>query len=183
MANQLTRYATVATVDTAGEGYFLGFYVHATATSGAVVVVADDIRATQFVLPFRATVNRILTEVTFAGGASSLYGVGIYNADGQTLLAETGALDANTIAKNETTITQITFEPGVYWFAWASDSGTLKMRGGSTAMSNTLLQFATSKRSVVAGNSPVSPGVLNASLGALTGASPTAPPLGLFYKE
>jgi len=173
----------IATVDTAGEGYFLAFYVHATATATGVIVAADDVRASQFVLPFRAVINRILTDVTTGGGASSLYGVGIYSADGQTLLTETGALDADTVARNETTVTEVTFEPGVYWFAWTSDSGTLQMRRGSTAMSNSLLSFASSKRSVLAGNSPISPGVLPASLGALTTGTTTSPPLAFFFKE
>ena len=173
---------SVATVDTAGEGYFLPYWIHGTSTSSGVIVVADDVRAAQFILPFRATANRILTEVVTVGGAGKLYGVGIYDIN-KNLLTETGALDANTVQFNETTITQITFEPGVYWFAWTSDSGTVQLRNGTAGNSASALNAMSTKRSAIAGNSPISPGVLPAALGTTTTASTSSPPIAPMYIE
>lgn len=184
MAGRLPRVTgATGSVDTAGEGYFFAVFINSIAAATQVLVNTEEVRATQFVLPFRATSNRIVTEVTTTGGSGKKYGVGLYNADGTTLLTETGALDANSATTNITTITQITFEPGVYWFAWTSDSTTVKLRGAATNWGGLMLDSLTTKRSVVAGNSPSPAGVLPSSLGTTTTESATVPPFAVFTLE
>ena len=92
MANQLTRYATVATVDTAAQGYFVGLEVFAgEGSSGTILIGVNETRVYQFVLPFRAVVRNITTEVTTGGAAGKKYGAGLYDASKNRLL-HTGAL-------------------------------------------------------------------------------------------
>ena len=184
MAGRLPRVTgAVGSVDTAGQGYFFAVFISPTSASTQLLIATEEVRAVQFVLPFRATVNRIVTEVTTTGGSGKKYGLGLYSADGQTLLTETGALDANSATTNITTITQITFEPGVYWFAWTSDSTTVKLRGGAVTSGVLILDTLTTKRSVVAGNSPSPAGVLPSSLGTMTTGSSTVPPFAVFTLE
>ncbi len=128
MANQLTRYATVATVDTAGEGYFFGVSIEASDFGvGTIISGVDQCRAYQFVLPFRTVVRKITSEITTGGGASKKYGVGLFDVNGDLIL-ETGALDANTTQILTTSITAVTLEPGIYWLGQTSDSATTAMR-------------------------------------------------------
>ncbi len=179
MANQLTRYATVATVDTAGEGLFYAVTIHAPRPGVNTVGTIDQVRVHQFVLPFRATINRIMTEVTTGGGAGKKYGVGLYDV-AKNLLVETGALDANTVQANETTVTQITFEPGVYWIASTSDSASTQLR---IANSETVFKhLMTTVRMGTAANAAGSPGVLPSTLGAIS-TGQKEPPLCAFYLE
>ena len=172
MANQLTRYATVATVDTADQGYFFGVFIqHPTnVSSGATFVsVADQVDVFQFVLPFRVVVGNIVTEITGAGGAGKKYSVGLYSADGNTLLVHTGALAADATGILKTAISPtVTLEPGVYFFAQTTDDGaTTATRINVDAFAFDLLNEGSSTRFGNAANTS-SAGVLPATLGTIT---------------
>ncbi len=179
MANQLTRYATVATVDTAGEGYFIGVGIYAPASltgTGTIVSANDEVQVFQFVLPFRVVVRNIVTSVVTQAGAGKKYGVGLYDVD-KNLVLETGAIagDGGTV-KNKTSITAVTLEPGVYYHAQTTDdAATLKMLGYSfSAAPQDVLNEQTEKRWAKATNT-ASAGVLPATLGDLTNVATRSP--------
>ena len=180
MPGRLPRLpGVVASVDTAGEGYFFGATVHGTRqVVGTIVGTIDNCRAWQFVLPFRATINRIQTEVTTGGGAGKKYGAGLYDS-AKNLVVETGALDANTTQVNITTVTEFTVEPGVYWVAGTSDSTTTQLRRFD--FETTALNVATTPRAGIAANGG-SAGVMPSTLGNISSAQ-SPPPIVLFYKE
>ena len=169
MANQLTRYATVATVDTAGEGFFFGGIVYAKGSnissafnSGANVVVTD-----QFVLPFRATVRKIVFEVTTLS-VGAFASVGLYSADGNTLLVHTGAVSTTTTGNKSTTLgTPVTLEPGIYVLARTYSDGTIVCRGFTTSGTTRGFLNQNANRVGDAANASSS-GVLPATLGAIT---------------
>lgn len=180
MAGRLPRLpGVVATVATAGEGYFFGYTIAAPVKAvGTLVAAVDRVMAYQFVLPFRAIINRILTEVTTVGGAGKLYSVGLYDSS-KNLLVHTGALDANTVQKNETSVTLITLEPGIYWFAQTADTTTVQARATTTDVS--FPASATTVRHGRAANAS-STGVLPATLGAVS-FDLVAATLAMFYRE
>ena len=168
MANQLTRYATVASVDTAGQGYFFGYSVYTMAGStGPLVNTIDKLRVFSFVLPFRAVVGNIATEVTTGGGPGKKYGVGLYDTN-KNLILETGALDANTTQVNSTSITSVTLEPGHYYLAQTSDSTSTATRIIADPGANKALINVDVAQIGVAANSAGAPGVLPATLGTIT---------------
>ena len=177
-----TEKSDVANVHVAGEGSFFGVSIHPEATTGGVVsTVIDEVRVTQFVLPIRATVNRIATELVVVGGASTLYGVALYDR-GKNLLLETGALDANTTQFLETTITPISLLPGIYWLAATSDSTTAQLKALNIANILTFHRDTTTRRAGTAANAAPTPGTFPATLGTIaTGV--LNPPAALFYPE
>ena len=169
MANQLTRYATVATVDTADQGYFCGGVVYIFALGAQEPVdIADQVRVHAFVLPFRATVTKVVTETTILE-ASSLYSVGIYNADGTTLLIDSGTFNGASTGIKQNTITAVTLEPGPYLFAQtANTTTTLVVRIFSIGSTIGALLNGTGITSVATCANSSSAGVLPATTGALT---------------
>ncbi|KKK57909.1 hypothetical protein LCGC14_1802000 [marine sediment metagenome] len=184
MANQLTRYATVATVGTVGEGHFFGGIALGARTTGAGVLVGvvDRVQVLQFVLPFRASFNRVVTRLLTAGGAGKLYGVALYDVD-KNLIVESGALDANAVATNNTTITLTQLEPGIYWFAHTSDSATTKCTAFDLVQLPSLLTGIDSPRMGLAANAASTPGTFPATLGAINGAVVVNPVVSLFGLE
>ncbi|KKM05256.1 hypothetical protein LCGC14_1755980 [marine sediment metagenome] len=182
MANQLTRYATVASLLTAGEGSFFGYHVYpmTSANTGEPAAVIDEVRVFQTVLPFRAVVRQIVTEVTTLV-AAQFYSVGIYRIDGNSLLVHTGAITTASAAVISTTVTAVTLEPGVYWFAQTADTTTtLTMRQVGAVTNSLAFQNAGSEiRSGTAANSSSS-GVLPATLGTITASVSRFPVLALF---
>lgn len=170
MAGRLPRLpGVVASVSTAGRGYFIGYSIFTvTGSVGTLVQVVDQVRVFSFILPFRAVVANIATEVTTAGGASTLYGVGLYDTN-KNLLLHTGAVDANTTQVNNVAITARTLEPGHYWLAQTSDSATTQCRIINTpATEKTLMNAATVQVGTAA--NAASAGVLPATLGTITAA-------------
>ena len=182
MANQLTRYATVATVDTADQGYFVGLSVHLADTGTAVIVAAiDQTRAYGFVLPFRVVVGNIVTEVTTGGGAGKKYGVGLYDVNGNLIL-ETGTLDANTTQINSTSITAVTLEPGIYFHAQTSDSATTQLRTiNFVSQEQDFLKQGSANQVGIASNTG-SVGTLAATMGTLDGSTNRAPSYALYSR-
>ena len=168
MANQLTRYATVATVDTAGEGYFIGAAVHLVSTGVLEPAgVANQVLVYQFVLPFRATIREVITEVTTLV-AASLYSCGIYTPDGNTLLINSGTFNGATTGIKSNVIAAVTLDPDVYLFAQtANTTTTLVTRSLNLSLPCILLTGGAVVRCATAANASAA-GVLPATLGALT---------------
>jgi len=171
-------------VDTADQGYFLGVQVFPAASSDttASVTAIDQTRVFQFVLPFRVTVGNIVSRVTTGGGAGTFYGIGLYSAAG-SLVLETGALDANTVAINKTAITPVTLAPGAYFFAWTSDSTSTALSafvvtsGGAT---DAILNAGSVEKVGTANASAA--GVLPASMGTISALSIASIPLVSFER-
>ena len=166
MANQLTRYATVATVDTAGEGGFFGvFPFGGSGGVGVVLGAANRVRVQQFVLPFREIIRNIVFEITTLS-VGGLCSVGLYDV-GKNLLVHSGAISTTLAEFKNTAVTAVTVEPGIYYLAWTGDNNTFILRtfaSGDAAM-NALRQNGT--RVGRAANSSTA-GVLPATLGTIT---------------
>ena len=167
MANQLTRYATVATVDTAGEGGFFGFLVNTPQTSNSVVIttVADRVLVTQFILPFRVVVRNIVVDITTLE-VGKLAGFGLYDA-AKNLAVDSGAISTTTTGVKTVSITAVTIEPGVYYVAWTCDGIVAKSRFASNGSFYINMVNENATRTARAANASSS-GVLPATLGALT---------------
>ena len=167
MANQLTRYATVARVDTANQGYFIGGAIVPLLTSLAEPAGASDrVHLYGFVLPFRQITTKVITEVTTLV-AASLYSVGIYNADGTVLLIDSGTFNGASSGIKQNTITAVTLEPGPYLFAQtANTTTTLACRSWNLPNIQALLNGTDRTNSARATNTSSS-GVLPATTGTL----------------
>ena len=169
MANQLTRYATVATVDMAREGGFLGGILYPNSSSAATETLnnANDVHVYQFVLPFRAVVRNITFNV-FTLEAGKFAGFGLYDVDGNRLV-HTGAVSVAGTGDKSTAVTAVTIEPGVYFLAWTADGTTFayttQLNISTGIMADMWNQNAT--RIGVAANAS-SAGVLPATLGTIT---------------
>jgi hypothetical protein len=166
-------------VDTAGEGYFVGISLYL-ALSGAGVATngTTETRVFQFVLPFRAVVRNITTEVTTGGASGKKYGVGLYDIGGNRLL-HTGALDAEAVARNVTSITAVTLEPGVYYQAQTTDDSNTQFRRLMTELGGIILLKDTGALVGLAANTS-SAGVLPATLGTVTANSDRLPIYSIF---
>ncbi len=163
---------SIASVDTAGEGYFIGVSIYIIKTDNNLIVAAvNQTRAFQFVLPFRAKVSNIITEVLTAGAAGKKYGVGLYDKD-KNLLFKTAALDANSqTVQSDTLAASVTLEPGVYWFAQTCDDAATSFRVLPT---ETDQAFGPVNENTVRGGTAANngtAGVLPATLGVITAAT------------
>ena len=170
MANQLTRYATVATVDTAGEGGFYGGTIWAPAIGGTTqtIVVANDVAVYQFVLPFRSVVRNITFNVNTLE-AGKFAGIGLYDKDGNRLV-HSGAVSVAGTGNKSTAVTAVTLEPGVYFHAWTADGTTVALFAVSAVSDGTpsgIMTSVTPTKIGIAANPSVA-GVLPATLGAIT---------------
>lgn len=167
-------------VSTAGQGYFISAGIisgpegYATNTT-AVIGSAQAVNVVQFTLPVAMTVSHI-TVKTGTGLAASTVTVGVYSADGTTKLIDSGTFaTTSTGAFLTNTITPVTLNPGVYFFAQsASSSSTLTMvslANDSNSLSNIINHQAS--RAGTAANSATS-GVLPGSLGTITASAVNA---------
>ena len=160
----------VAVVDTADQGYFCGGIVTASLALGVqeVTNIADRVHLFGFVLPFRAVVRKVATEVTTLE-AASLYSVGIYNADGTSLLVDSGTFNGATTGIKQNTVTAVTLEPGPYLFAQTANTTTtlvVRIFAVGTALQGLVNGTDITTFSIAANTS--SAGVLPATTGALT---------------
>ncbi len=170
MANQLTRYATVATVDTAGEGGFYGGTIWAPAIGGTTqtIVVANDVAVYQFVLPFRSVVRNITFNVNTLE-AGKFAGIGLYDKDGNRLV-HSGAVSVAGTGNKSTAVTAVTLEPGVYFHAWTADGTTVALFAVAAVSNGTagaMSAIVVPAKIGIAANPGVA-GVLPATLGIIT---------------
>jgi hypothetical protein len=145
--------------------------------AAVMVASANQVRAHRMVVLRRTTIKRIIFEITTlsAGGNCS---IGIYSADGNTLLVHTGAVDTGTTGNKNIDVADATLDPGVYWLAWTADNTTVQCRQitGSTVLVN--IMNAVAVRVGTAANAS-SGGVLPSTLGTIT-AAVFSPPAAFF---
>ena len=185
MAGRLPRVTgATGVVDTADQGYF---FVHtivnaATVSTQTVTSANNAVRVFQQVLPFRAIVRQIGWELTTGVDASNS-SMGIYNADGTSLLVHSGAVGTAIADQGiqTTSVTAVTLEPGIYYFAQTSTSAVVECRMWNLGArgQNLLNAVSTAERLGTAANSSSS-GVLPATLGTITDATGINPSLCVF---
>ena len=179
MANQLTRYATVATVDTADQGYFFGYLVFDAGTKANASLADSNNRVWtyQFVLPFRAIVRKIVFEL-ITGVDASDSSFGLYNFDGTSLLVHTGAVSTDIADQGiiETAVTAVTLEPGIYVFVQTSSSISVQAKVWNIGNQAYAMMNAGATRPFVgfAANASSS-GALPATLGTITASTARNP--------
>ncbi len=172
MAGRLPRVTgATGSVDTAGEGGFLGGTVFSTAGGAGVETMdtADEVAVYQFVLPFRAVVGRISFGVSTLE-ASTFAGFGIYDKDGNRLV-HSGAVSVAATGVKSVTVTAVTLEPGIYFHAWTVDGTTAAINVSGDASNGTAadIQVQGSAAKIGKAANASSSGVLPATLGTVTG--------------
>ena len=182
MANQLTRYATVASVRTADQGYFFGYTI-ATPGAGNTTLKVDSVnqvRVYQFVLPFRVVVRKVTFEVTTLD-AGNFAAMGLYDADGNLVLTS-GAITTAATGILVNAITAVTVEPGVYFLAFTADTTTAAFRALNPVgiFRDLTNDSATAKREGNAANVS-SVAVFPATLGTVTADTGTNAPPGVLF--
>jgi hypothetical protein len=167
-----------ATVDTAGEGYFIGVGIsHSVSATNVAVSSANQTRAFQFVLPFRAKVTNIIAEVLGAGAAGKKFGVGLYDKD-KNLILKTVALDANSATvQSDTLATPVVLEPSIYWLAQTCDDAATTFRSITVASIFDLNNENTVRCGTANASSA---GVLPATLGTITASTSRNPIIVVF---
>ena len=174
MSNQYTRYATVATVDTADQGYLYAPYGPTANATTTALASADQVRVYQFVLPYRVLVARLAFSIATLS-VGGLAGVGIHDKDKNKLFANEGISTTTTGVKTGTVSPSVTLEPGVYYVTWTADNTTVTLFASTTGSAQGTLLNAQSAKAGVAANTSTA-GVLPATLGTITGAV-LAPPI------
>lgn len=176
-----------ATTNTAGLGFSLpgnGGLPFVTDSSNALAGSANEVRVALFYAPVRITVDRVgLNGVT--DSASQNAGVGIYSADGNTKICDSGAISTTAWAgaANYALSASCTFGPGYFYFAWTASSTTPTVRSGA-AITNFFAPLNNGTGTVLgtAANTS-SGGVLPSTLGSLTDSNSLAIPIVRFYKN
>jgi hypothetical protein len=160
----------VANNATSGAGGFFGVSIHlpSNIASAAIETSANKVRALQFVLPFRAVISKVNTEITGAGGAGSKYGVALYDS-GKNLLVQSGALAADrSAAIYSDSFGPVTLPAGVYYFAYTSDSTSLTLRLYNGTGLAALIENAGVARIGNSANDAPTPGTFPSALGTIT---------------
>ncbi len=179
MAGRLPRVTgAVGAVDTADQGYFIGVSIYfPVVATAAIVGSADEIRVTQFVLPFRVTVGKIVIEIS-TGSASGKMGIALYDKD-SNLVLESGAISTTSTGVISTSITAVTIEPGVYFLADTADNTTVQTRKVTfPTQVRGLMNKQTVKKHGTGANSSTA-AVFPSTIGAISDASNT-PTMALF---
>ena len=171
-----------ATVDTVDLGFLSSSIMHGgqAMVNAALIAGANEVRATQFVLLFRITIGQLSFHVTTLD-VGKFVGTGIYSADRNTLLLESGGVSTTTTGVKVTALgTPVTLEPGIYWQADTTDSTVVQMRKVSMTSMDSLLNSQTLEKMGIAANTSTA-GALPATLGAITAAAQS--PLYVIYER
>ena len=155
--------------ESSGAYIFLPAGYH-TAFQTTTVSVANQVRFFRFYQPSKLVVNKIVTYVNTAVAANA--SVGIYNADGTSLLGDTGVFSLSPIGVRVLPAgsLNLTLSPGYYILAWTSSTATAL--NGFLSVSNvngnqfTLLNGGTAQVGTAA--NPSVAAVLPATLGVLS---------------
>lgn len=164
--------AGVANISVADQGYFIGpnlTQAGLATSTGAVVSAGQQVRACQFVLPWRQKVTSMTITVVGTVGSSTIT-TGIYDAAGTTKLIDSGTFDGGSATTQKNTITPVTIGPGAFWFAQSASTQTTLTATvvQSAAGMATVINNDTNKLCGQAANAATA-GVLPSSLGAITG--------------
>ena len=153
-------------------------------TSVALVGSANEVRVVLFYAPMRVTVDRIGANGVTNGSGNSA-GFGIYTADGNTKVCDSGAISTTSWsgAAAYTLSGSCTFGPGYYYYAWTADNTTPTIRSGS-AFTNYFAPLNVGTGTVLgtAANAS-SGGVLPSTLGTLTDSNSLAVPIVRWFKN
>ena len=173
-----------AVLSVADQGYFFGYTLVGTGpvSTQNITSANNAIRVFQFVLPFRITVRKIGWDMT-TGIDGSHSSMGIYSADGNSLLVHSGAV-ATAIADQAiqvTTVTEVVLNPAAYYFAQTSTSVSVNARiwNLGSRPQNLLNAASVAERCGTAANAS-SGGVLPATLGTITDATGINPSMCVF---
>jgi len=172
---------TVATVATAGEGGFFGFTVDVinAGTNTLISGGAEQTYVYQFVLPFRATISKVSSEIRTAE-VGKFYGLGIYDVNGN-LVVRTAQIGMDATGIQETSlVASATLEPGAYYYAQTTDGTTGELRGTilGTATMSIMNQGSENRVGKAANNG--SAGVLAATMGSITATVNRSPAIAFF---
>lgn len=163
--------AAIAIVNTAGAGGFFTptvFVPEDASVASNFSAVADQVRVTQFVLPFRATITKVTVEVTTLQ-AGKIATLGIYDPSGNKLI-DSGTFDVGSTGFKQNTFSSATLQPDTYYFAWCCDGISAQTRYVVTALGTSAGGFTgqgTARRRGTAANAMVA-GVLPTTLGTIT---------------
>lgn len=180
-----TGDVTVSNTQTAGANFANNGVIHGGQELGGVLAnggtrnlwTANQVMVCQLIVPYQITLRRALA-VSSASYPSATFAYGIYNLAGNSLLVSgvfTGSAFSN-VSKSVNLSSTITLQPGVYWFACASDQGTFFVGptiSFSASVAGTVLN-ADVTRIGYAANAMVS-GVLPATLGTITATTDDLP--------
>ena len=101
-----------ATVDTAGEGGFLGVLLSGgRGVAGQVLASNNLVRVYQFVLPWRQTIRNIVFDIATLS-VGGLCSVGLHDV-GKNLLTHSGAISTTTTGIKNTAVAAVIVEPGI----------------------------------------------------------------------
>jgi hypothetical protein len=119
--------------DTAGEGYFFGgqSYSNVSDNSGGSIQLDGTVGVVQLILDSKWVISAASAFCITGNGSGAKATAAIYSLDGNTKLLDCGsnAFDMSTASQTTSRVTfsPVTLNPGVYWFAWSSNSAS----GGS----------------------------------------------------
>ena len=156
------------------------FYLEVGANT-LINTAVNETRVFEFVLPFRATISKVVSEVRVLE-TGKFYGVGLYDVNGN-LVVRTAALSLDSIGIQESNlVTPATLEPGVYYLAQTTDAtGTGALRGlTSNSATLAIMNEGAENRAGAAANDGTA-GVLAATMGAVS-ASQATMPAEVFFK-
>ena len=179
ITNNSTTISGGVTFNTPGEGYFFGPGIflpisQLPQSSGASwQTAANRVNVTQFTIDVSFEISLISINV-IANALGKFGGFGIYTADGNTLVVDSGPMSLASIAVVTSSIASVTISPGTYFYAQTADTTTATMPTSASVNSNQIALMnanAAFPRYAVAANPSVA-GQLPATLGALTATSP-----------
>ena len=138
--------------------------------------VANNVRVWREYIPYRLTVSRIVWSIETGGAAGAECSAGIYNADGTTLLINSGAQVCTGTGAYDIDVTDTTIGPGFYLFVVTADDATVVWEVDSDATPNAGKGAAYNATVVQVGDATnvSADAVLPATTGALVGANTRA---------
>jgi hypothetical protein len=162
----------VANVNTVDQGYFFGVTIKPPEVVNALAITGtnNQVRAYQFVLPYRVVVARIAIEITTLSGGS-IVDIGIYNAAGTTKVLSLGGITGGGTGVISTSITPVTLDPGVYFFAQVASDTTVAARVAAIPAASATILNANAVEKVGTAANAATAGVLPSSLGVITSAT------------
>lgn len=180
------RVTAAASSTAGGSGTFSGAAAYHMLPSdlglGALGTVAHSpanlVRAFRFFLPHGLVVAKLTVQIStlFSGGLCS---VGIYSADGNTKLIDSGTISTTTTGIKDVTLgATVSLPVGFYWFAWTQDNTTSRFAGDGFNNVNVIALYngASTTQMGDAANSSSS-GVLPSTLGTVTGVGTASTPV------
>jgi hypothetical protein len=104
-----------------GPGLALGNAINT--TTNPLVTNGQDVRLIQLVLHDRITISHITYAAAATVGSSTIT-VGVYDSRCTTKLIDSGTFDGGSSSAQVKTITAVTLNPGVYFYAQSASTGT-----------------------------------------------------------